>query len=102
MARSRLELDGVLRELLGSSNLYFEPPSTVKMKYPCIVYERSRIDQTHADDSTYLLNKRYTVTAIYLNPDDDLPDRIAMMPLCSHDRHFVSDNLQHDVFTLYY
>lgn len=102
MAKSRTGLDAVLRDILGSANLYFEPPSTIKMKYPCIVYERGRMDLTHADDSVYVLNKRYTITAIYYDPDDDLPDKIAVLPMCFHDRHFTNDNLQHDVFTLYY
>lgn len=102
MARSRIELDAIFRELLGSTNSYFEPPSTVKMKYPCIVYERSKMDPVHANDSVYLLHKRYTVTVIYYDPDSLLPDMVAMLPMCEHDRHFVNDNLQHDVFTLYF
>lgn len=102
MARSRLELDSILRDIIGSSNVYYEPPSTIRMQYPCIVYDRGRIDLSHANDKPYLLNKRYNITVIYYDPDDDLPDKIAVLPMCFHDRHFTNDNLQHDVFTLYY
>ena len=45
---------------------------------------------------------RYQVTAIYKNPDSDLPHRLAMLPMCTHDRHFTADNLNHDIFNLYY
>ena len=72
------------------------------MVYDCIVYERSQITVFHADNSPYQMRDRYQVTAIYKNPDSELPRRLAMLPLCTHDRHFTSDNLHHDVFTLYY
>jgi hypothetical protein len=39
---------------------------------------------------------------IYRHPDSDLPHKIASLPKCSFDRHFVSDNLNHDVFNLYF
>lgn len=69
---------------------------------PCIVYERSEISAIHADNAPYRLLDRYQVTAIYKNPDSDLPHRLAMLPMCAHDRHFTADNLNHDIFNLYY
>lgn len=35
---SRLDLQTFLEELLESKNVYFQPPESVKMKYPAIVY----------------------------------------------------------------
>ena len=49
-----------------------------------------------------ILLDRYQVTVIYKNPDSDLPHRLAMLPMCTHDRHFTADNLNHDIFNLYY
>ena len=98
----RLELDKILRNLLETPNVYFQPPETIKMKYPCIVYERSSANTRFADNSPYIYKKRYTVTVIDKNPDSDIPDKIAHLPMCTFDRHFTSDNLNHDVFTLYY
>ncbi len=102
MAGKRADLSVILREVLGSKNCYFEPPASIRMSYPCIVYERSSIDPVRADDSAYIMHKRYSVMAIYEDPDDELPDRIANLPYCEHDRHYTVDNLHHDIFTLYF
>lgn len=98
----RLELQTVLENLLGSRNVYFQPPATFQMKYDCIRYERMRIRAKHADNSPYQLNDCYQLIAIYRDPDSDLPKKIALLPSCSHERHYTADNLHHDVFTLYY
>lgn len=99
---SRLELQALLEELLGSRNVYFQPPETVKLSYPAIVYSRESIENRHANDSVYKQSLRYSVTVIDKNPDSDLPLKISQLPMCRHDRSFKSDNLNHDVFTLYF
>lgn len=98
----RLALQKTLEELLGSRNVYYQPPTGFQMVYDCIVYSRSHIDLTFADNRPYQLKDRYQVTVIYKNPDSDLPKKVALLPMCSHDRHFTADNLHHDVFTLYF
>jgi len=98
----RLELQRLLEEILGSKNVYFQPPANFQMKYDCIRYERKKIDTVHADNTSYQLHDRYQLILIYRNPDSELPKRIAALPMCSHDRHYTADNLHHDVFTLYY
>lgn len=102
MSKSREELHEILVNILGSRNVYFQPPESVKLKYPCIVYERSDIFSYKADNKKYLINKRYTVTVIDEDPDSELPDKLMQLDYCSFNRHFVSDNLNHDVFTIYY
>ena len=98
----RLELHEMLVSALGSSNVYFQPPTGLQIKYPCIVYTRERIEDTHADNESYRRKKKYSVTVIDRDPESEVPDRIADIRYCSHDRRFVNDNLYHDVFTLYY
>ena len=98
----RLALHQILMTILGSSNVYFQPPATVKMNYPCIVYRRSDIDTSFADDNPYITNKRYQVTVIDANPDSLIPDKVGKLPKCVFDRHFKADNLNHDVYQLYY
>ena len=102
MAKSRIELDAVLRDILENDHCYFQPPESVKLKYPCIIYERSRFENRPADDIPYLTYKGYTLTVIYKNPDSDLPDKIESLPMCSFDRHYTADNLNHDIFTIYW
>lgn len=99
---SRLELQANFEDILGSRNVYYQPPASVRMSYPAIVYSRKDIENVHANDSTYKQNHCYEVTVIDRDPDSEIVLAIAKLPLCSFDRHFTSDNLNHDVFTLYY
>lgn len=98
----RLQLQEILKAILGSSNVYFQPPPGVQMKYPAIVYKRDRIDIQHADNKPYKNAKRYQITVIDRNPDSDIPDKVAALRTCSFDRSFTADNLNHDVFNLYF
>ena len=99
---TRLELQTLLEEILGSSAVYFQPPSTVQMQYPCIVYHRIKIDTRSANNSKYIIKKKYSITVIDKNPDSVIPDKLAKLPMCIHDRQFISNNLNHDVFELFY
>lgn len=98
---SRLELHEVFCEILESRNVYYQPPESVKMQYDAIVYSRKDIDNIHANNRVYNQHDCYEVVAIYKDPDSDLPRKLSVLPMCRFDRHYVSDNLNHDVFTLY-
>lgn len=98
----RLKLQELLEEILGTRNVYFQPPANVKMNYPAIVYQRDALDSKFAGNRPYSLTKRYEVTIIDRDPDSSIPDRVAALPLSSFSRHFVVDNLNHDVYTLYF
>lgn len=97
---SRLKLDTVLRETLGSGNVYFQPPESVEMKYPAIVYERSDLTNAFADNTVYIQRHVYQVTVIDKNPDSVVVDKISQLPRCKFIRHYKVDNLNHDVFTI--
>lgn len=99
---NRLKLHGLLCETLGSRQVYFQPPESVKMKYPAIVYSRNSIGNRHANDGVYMQSPSYTITVIDKNPDSDIVDRVSRLPMCRFDRHFTADNLNHDTFTIYY
>lgn len=96
------ELQAKFEEILGSRNVYYNPPASVKMKYPAIVFSRSRIEKKSANNATYIQSYRYEVTVIDADPDCEYINTISRLPLCTFDRHFVSDNLHHNTFTLYY
>lgn len=99
---NRLDLHAVLETILGSKNVYFQPPSSVRMQYPAIVYSRSNIKNFRADDSVYRQLLAYEVTVIDGDPDSDIPLKVSQLQYCSFDRHYTADNLNHDVFTLHY
>lgn len=83
-------------------NVYFQPPSTLTMKYPCIVYSRKSIDKSRANNKNYKMDNSYTVTVIDRNPDSPIAVAINEMDYCEFDRQFVTDGLSHTSFTLYY
>lgn len=99
---TRVDLQNVLEELLGSRNVYYQPPESLKMNYPAIIYARKTIDNSYANNSVYKQNYAYEITVIDKNPDSEIVNKVSKLPTCRFDRHFKSDNLNHDVFTLYY
>lgn len=99
---SRLELQTELETILGSRNVYFQPPETIKMAYPCIIYSRNSGDTQFANNKPYTFNIQYRILVVDKNPDSAIPDRIAQLPMCTFDRHYVTNNLNHDVFNIYY
>lgn len=99
---NRLDLQAELEELLGSRNVYFQPPASVRINYPAIVYTRSDIDNTFADDSIYMQSHFYEVTVIDEDPDSKIVEAVSKLPTCRFSRHFTSENLNHDTFIIYY
>ena len=102
MAKSRLELHEILCNILGSRQVYFQPPPTIQMKYDAIVYSMNDVDVKHANDKNYLTSKRYSITCISKNPDSDLSDKVMELSYTEFDRFYTSDNLNHWVITLYF
>lgn len=94
------ELQKKLEELFGSKNVYYQAPGN--MKYPAIRYNLDDIETDHANDRVYRKNRRYQVIVIDRLPDNPVLDALLELPMCSYDRHYVADNLNHDVFTLYF
>lgn len=99
---TRLELQSKLEELLGVKHVYYQPPSSLTMEYPAIVYSKSRINTNKANNSTYAKYTSYDVTVIDKRPDNAVIDKLLELPYCSFDRHYTSDNLNHDTLTLYF
>ena len=97
-----MQLQSELEEILGSENVYYQSPPSIGMKYPAIVYEKSKIQTTHADNKTYSMNTRYDLIVIDKRPDNPVIKKLLELPYCSYDRQYKSDNLYHDSLTLYY
>ena len=98
----RLELQQLLKAIPGVKEAYFQPPATVKMQYPCIVYALDDIRTEFAGNLPYTQTKRYQVTVIHDDPDSDIPERVAALPMSQFDRRYAANNLYHSVITLYF
>lgn len=100
---SRLNLHEELCALLGARSVYFQPPESVKLTYPCIVYSRSGADVDYAENKMYNMTYQYSVQIISKDPDNDFAEKMmSQFPMCRYSRRFVMDNLYHDNLTLYY
>lgn len=102
MEERRLELHEQLVSILGSNNVYYQPPSTVSMKYPAITYSRKTINNIHANDEVYNQTREYQITVIDKDPDSVIVNKMSLVKRIKHVRHYSSDNLNHDVFNLHY
>ena len=99
----RQELQNLLMSILGSSNVYFQPPSDRRINYPCIIFERAGIQSTKADNKMYKKTTRYSMLYIRTDPQESaVTEALLELPMCSHDRFYTSDGLNHDAFTIYY
>lgn len=98
----RTDLQTLLKALLETDFVYFQPPPTVQMQYPCIVYNRDYAVTTFADDRPYGHRKRYQVIVIDRDPDSVIPAKVAALPMCIFDRHYTADNLNHDAYKLFF
>lgn len=100
---NRLELHEILKTIVGSSHVYFQPPESLMMVYPCIVYSLADVSINYADNIPYKNMRSYEITAITKDPDNDyIEQMLATFKYCRYNRRFVNDNLYHDVFTLYF
>lgn len=99
---NRLDLHETLCNILGSRNVYFQPPESVKMQYPAIKYSLSNMKNNHANDKVYTQSRSYQIIVIDKSPDSMISDKISQLSYCKFDRSYVSDGLNHYVYTLYY
>lgn len=106
----RLDFHNILLELLADVlekdvsevHAYFQPPPSVTLSYPCIVYERDAARTNFAMNSPYEVTRKYQVMVIDRTPDSDIPQKVAELPTAVHIRTYSVDNLVHDVYSIYY
>lgn len=101
--RGRLSLSDKFHAIEGLSGVYFQPPKSIKMQYPCVIYHGEGMSAKYADNHIYIGRRKYTVTIVDKNPDSELPNKLlGAFSMISFDRSYTADNLNHFVFTLYY
>lgn len=103
MAESRMETQRKklhTKLLTLCDNVYYQPPSSVKMVYPCIRYEQSQGYDSYADGIKYMQNMQYQLMVISPDPDTDIPREILELPYTTMQNHYVADNLHHFVIAL--
>lgn len=100
---NRLILHEILKELVGTPNVYFQPPASVSMAYPCVVYNIGVGDAKYANNKIYNYTHKYDVTFIYKKPTTAIIEKVQeVIPMSRLERCYVSDNLNHYAFSLYF
>lgn len=99
---TREELQSTLETLLGSRNVYYNPPASLTMHYDAIRYSLSNIQSNYANNKKYKNMKCYTLIVISKKPDPVVVDKILELPYSSLGRPYPSDNLHHYPITLYW
>lgn len=98
----RIDLQRKLESILGSKNVYFQPPDKTVLKYPCIIYSLDYMSTKFADNNPYNVSKRYNVAYIDRRPDSDIPDQLAMMHMTTFSSHMATEGLNHYYFNTYF
>lgn len=96
----RLQLHEILKGF--TDNVYFQPKENDALTYPCIIYSRDFRNTKFADNEPYNSVKRYAVTVISRDPDSDIPDKVAHLPMCTFNRFYTADGLNHDVYEVFF
>lgn len=103
MPKARLELHTLLETVSGIKNIWFQPGASMTLSYPCILYEVNEDSVRYSSNKLYFHKKRYKVTVITRDPDSIIPDKILHgIPYCEFINSYVSDQLYHSVFNVYY
>jgi len=102
MARTRVQLDSILRTILGTTNVYFDPPESFKLKYPCIVYSLEAHQERRAENEPYIKMRRYGLTYITRDADDPMVDTLEDLEYCHLNRPYTADGLFHYAYDIYF
>lgn len=110
---SRRELlDIRLQKVLGTydetkpmnpdSRVYFQPPSNLQLKYPCFVYHYENSTPMLADNTVHRFTDRYQVSYLTKKALDTTYVKLLEDPLVSYSSRYVSENIYHNVMSVYY
>ena len=96
-----------IRDILYTitENVYYDPPTSIQMKFPCFRFTMNNTDSKYADNLSYLRTKRWAITFITRDVeelDDVINQMLIKFKYCTHETTFKADNLNHAVFNLYF
>lgn len=99
---SRTNLQAMLEQLLGSRNVYYQPPESLKLSYPAIVYSKDNVRNTFADNNVYGQSNVYKITVIDRDPESEIASKISLLPTAKFATRYSANDLTHEVYTIYY
>jgi len=97
---NRVDFQRMLEGL--TPNVYYQPPSSISIRYPSIVYSKRGVKNLKANNMNHVQRQAYSVTVMDKNPDSPIAAALHNLPYCTYDRSYVNEGLNHDVFVIYY
>ena len=106
---SQPEWQDILQGIIGShqpdpkrENVFYQPPASVELVYPCIIYTLDNIHTLRADNINYMITPTYEVKIITRNPNNPYLKKMLMdISTAKFHRRFVNDGLYHDILSVY-
>lgn len=98
----RVELQRKLEAIIGSKNVYFQPPDDTKLQYPCIIYNLDGSNSDYANNINYRVKKYYQVTYVDRRPDSTIVDELITYPYSSLNTTMRVEGLNHYIFRIYH
>ena len=100
---TRLELQQELEEMLGSDEVYFQAPESIRLHYPAILYKKNAGDIKFADNYSYIFRDAYKITIIDRDPDATWTEKmLKRFKYIFVENQYTSDNLNHFQYRIYY
>lgn len=84
--------------------IYWQPGPDTSLKYPCILFEFSRVNAINADDTKYVVWDSYSITHIYKDDTNSKVDEMlrSFEHISLDTRQRVENGLYHDYYTVFY
>lgn len=98
----RVMLHDLLVKVLGSRNVYFQPPEGLKIEYPAIIYGFDNTRVEYGNNLPYAVKRRYQITYIDRDPDSDILDVLLRMPMTRLASTYIAKGLNHYNFSTYF
>ena len=101
---NRLAIQAKLQSFLPSGKkVYFQPPSSVSLTYPCIIYFRHRGESFHSVNRPYVYIPIYDVQVIETDPECPVSQAIGkQLEGSRYDRGWEEESLYHNNFVVNY
>ena len=80
----------------------YQPGAGTTLTYPAIIYKLDDIPSIYANNKPYHQDHRYQIQVIDRDAESKLRDRMVQLPMCKFSDVYVSDNLYHYIFNIYY
>lgn len=106
MSRPRIDVQTAFESAMTLSgytpHVYYQPPESIKLVYPCIVYNRERYRTDKANNDVYKEMTQYSVTVMDKNPDSKIVENLRALQYCELSQQYRTENIYHYIFNYFY